>query len=41
MALGVAVIRASMQKMEQAASAIETATAVSADKFMAASECLI
>jgi hypothetical protein len=40
-ALGVAVLGASMQKMVPAASAVETATAVSVDKFMAASRCLI
>jgi hypothetical protein len=40
-ALGVAVLGASMQKMVQAAGAVAAATAVSADKFMAASKCLI
>ena len=40
-ALGVAVLGASMQKMVPAASAVETATAVSVDKFMTASRCLI
>ena len=40
-ALGVAVLRASMQKVVPAASAVETATAVSVDKFMAASRYLI
>ena len=40
-ALGVAVLGASMQKMVPAASAVETATAASVDKFMAASRCLI
>jgi fructose 5-dehydrogenase small subunit len=39
-ALGVAVLGASMQKVVPA-SAVETATAVSVDKFMAASRCLI
>jgi hypothetical protein len=39
--LGVAVLGASMQKVVPAASAVETATAVSVDKFMAASRCLI
>lgn len=40
-ALGVAVLGASMQKAVRAAGAAETATAVSVDKFMAASRCLI
>jgi fructose 5-dehydrogenase small subunit len=40
-ALGVAVLGASMQKVVPAASAVETATAVSVDKFMAASRYLI
>ena len=40
-ALGVAALGASMQKVVPAASAVETATAVSVDKFMAASRCLI
>ena len=40
-ALGVAVLGASMQKMVQAAGAVATATAASADKFMAASRCLV
>ena len=40
-ALGVAVLGASMQKVVPAASAVETATGVSLDKFMAASRCLI
>ena len=40
-ALGIAVLAASMQKVVQAAGGVETATAVSADKFMAASKCLI
>jgi hypothetical protein len=40
-ALGVAVLGASMQKVAPAASAVETATAVSVDKFMEASRCLI
>jgi fructose 5-dehydrogenase small subunit len=40
-ALGLAMLGASMQKVMQAAGAVETATAVSADKFMAASKCLI
>ena len=40
-ALGVAVLGASMQKVVPAASAVETATAVSVDKFMAASRCLV
>jgi hypothetical protein len=40
-ALGVAVLGASMQKVMPAASAAETATAVSVDKFMAASRFLI
>src|SRR3984957_9051849 len=40
-ALGVAVLGASMQKVAQAAGAGETATAVSVDKFMAASKFLI
>jgi fructose 5-dehydrogenase small subunit len=40
-ALGVAVLGASMQKALRAAGAAETATAVSVDKFMAASRCLI
>lgn len=40
-ALGVAVLGASVQKAVQAAGAVETATAVSVDKFMAASRCLI
>jgi fructose 5-dehydrogenase small subunit len=40
-ALGVAVLGAPMQKVVPAASAVETATAVSVDKFMAASRCLI
>ena len=40
-ALGVAVLGAPMQKVVRAASAVETATAVSVDKFMAASRYLI
>src|ERR1700736_1746395 len=40
-ALGVSVLGASMQKVVQSAGAVETATAVSVDKFMAASRCLI
>jgi fructose 5-dehydrogenase small subunit len=40
-ALGVAVLGAPMQKVVPAASAVETATAVSVDKFMAASRYLI
>jgi fructose 5-dehydrogenase small subunit len=40
-ALGVAVLGASMQKVVQAAGAVEAATAVSADKFMTASRFLI
>jgi hypothetical protein len=40
-ALGVAVLGASMQIAVRAAGAAETATAVSVDKFMAASRCLI
>jgi len=40
-ALGVAVFGASMHKVAQAAGAVETATAVSVDKFMAASSSLI
>jgi fructose 5-dehydrogenase small subunit len=40
-ALGVAVLGASMQKVVRAAGAAETVTAVSVDKFMAASRCLI
>ena len=40
-ALGVAVLGASMHKAVQAAGAVEAATAVGADKFMAASRCLI
>ena len=40
-ALGVAVLGASMQKVVPTASAVETATAVSVDKFIAASRCLI
>lgn len=40
-ALGVAVLGASMQKVVPGASAVETATGVSLDKFMAASRCLI
>jgi hypothetical protein len=40
-ALGVAVLGASMQRMVQLADAVATATALSADKFMAASKCLI
>jgi fructose 5-dehydrogenase small subunit len=39
--LGMAVLGASMQKVVQAAGGVETATAVSADKFLAASKCLI
>jgi len=40
-ALGVAVLGASMQKMVRAAGEVAKATAVSVDKFMAASKCLI
>jgi fructose 5-dehydrogenase small subunit len=40
-ALGMAVLGASMQKVMQAADGVETATGVSADKFMAASKYLI
>ena len=40
-ALGLAVLGESMQKMVQAAGAVAKATAVNADKFMAASKCLI
>ena len=40
-ALGVAVFGASTKEVVQAAGAAGTATAVSADKFMAASKCLI
>jgi len=40
-ALGVAVLGASMQKMLQAAGAVANATGANADKFMAASKCLI
>ena len=40
-ALGVAVLGASMQKVVQAAGGVAKATAVNADKFMAASKCLI
>ena len=40
-ALGVMVLGAPMQKVVRAAGAVETATAVSVDKFMAASMCLI
>jgi hypothetical protein len=40
-ALGVMVLGAPMQKVARAAGAVETATAVSVDKFMAASRCLI
>jgi hypothetical protein len=40
-ALGVAVLGASMRNVVQTAAAVETATAVSVDKFMAASKCLI
>ena len=40
-ALGVAVLGASMQKMVQAAGALAKATAMNADKFMAASKYLI
>jgi fructose 5-dehydrogenase small subunit len=39
--LGVAVLGASMQKVMPAAGAVETAAAMSVDKFMAASRCLI
>jgi fructose 5-dehydrogenase small subunit len=39
--LGVAVLGAPMQQVVQAAGAVETAAAVSVDKFMAASGCLI
>ena len=40
-ALGVAVLGTSMQKVVQAAGAVEPAAAVNADKFMTASKCLI
>ena len=40
-ALGMAVLGASMQKVVQAAGGVETATAVSVDRFLAASKCLI
>jgi fructose 5-dehydrogenase small subunit len=40
-ALGMAVLGASMQKVMQAAGGVETPTTVSADKFLAASKCLI
>ena len=40
-ALGMAVLGASMQKVMRASGGVETATAVSVDKFMAASRCLI
>src|SRR3984957_17646978 len=40
-ALGMVVLGASIQKVVQAAGEVETATAVSVDKFMAASKCLI
>jgi fructose 5-dehydrogenase small subunit len=40
-ALGVVMLGASVQKVVQAAGAVETAAAVSVDKFMAASRCLI
>jgi fructose 5-dehydrogenase small subunit len=40
-ALGFVVLGTSMQKVVQAAGAVETATTVSVDKFMAGSRCLI